>query len=34
MAEQSTNPETPSDKGRWRGYAQAGLIILVIAAAL
>lgn len=34
MAQESTNPETPSDKGRWRGYAQAGLIILVIAAAL
>ena len=34
MAQQSTNPETPSGKGRWGGYAQAGLIILVIAAAL
>ena len=34
MAEQSTNPENPSGKGPWRGYAQAGLIILVIAAAM
>lgn len=34
MAQQSTNPENPSGKGRWGGYAQAGLIILVIAAAL
>ncbi len=34
MAQQSTNPDNPSGKGHWRGYAQAGLIILVIAAAL
>ncbi len=34
MAQESTNPENPSGKGPWRGYAQAGLIILVIAAAL
>ena len=34
MAQQSTNPENPSGKGHWRGYAQVGLIILVIAVAL
>ena len=34
MSEQSTNPESPSGGRRWLGYAQAGLIILIIAVAL
>lgn len=34
MSEQSTNPDNPSGGRRWLGYAQAGLIILVIAVAL
>ena len=34
MSEQSTNPENPSGRRRWLGYAQAGLIILAIAVAL
>ena len=34
MSEQSTNPESPPGERRWLGYAQAGLIILGIAAAL
>ena len=34
MSQQSTNPGNPSGEKHWRGYAQAILIILVIAVAL
>ena len=34
MSEQLTNPVNPSDKRRWIGYAQSGLIVFAIAVAL
>ncbi|MYK30167.1 MAG: hypothetical protein F4051_00130 [Boseongicola sp. SB0670_bin_30] len=34
MAQQSTNPEKSSGERQWRGYVQAGLIVLIIAVAL